>query len=85
MAIGRHSIPEITFNGKKLDELINHCKKVVITKEINNIDVIELQAIGEIETPSIDTNFIYLTLVDFETGKKLDKKYRLIEVVENDI
>lgn len=84
MAIARHSIPEITFNGNKLDELITHCRKVVITKEINNIDVIELEAIGEIETPSIDTNFIYLTIVDFETGKKSTKKYRLIEVVEND-
>jgi hypothetical protein len=77
MDVVESKIPKIVLNGEPLDELIKrHCRKLTITKEVGNCDVINIELAGMIDlVETVSTPFIYINLKG--------KKYQLVEVIED--
>ena len=72
----KNKIPEILLNGESLIPLIRKCTKITIIKELDCIDVVELELHGKVEIKEdIGTKFVYI--------EQDGKKYRLLEIIKD--
>jgi hypothetical protein len=68
-------LPEIKFNGKALNDIVDISHRVEIVKEYGMMDTAIISIQGILDMKSIDIDLVYLKI-----GKK---KYRLLDVTED--
>lgn len=79
---GYNAVPNITLNGKSIDDILKRSSKVSIIKQVGHVDKVEIECYGVVDV-DVDTNRILLSIIDRHTGSAYDKKYVLL-AEEND-
>ena len=69
MGTANFNLPKISLNGKELPIKDLYCRKIEITKEVGNIDVINMELIGHVEIEPINAECIYLKVYDPPANK----------------
>jgi hypothetical protein len=69
----KYNIPDIKLNGKYIDLKNMSCRKIVITKEVNECDSVKIELLGNVEeiNPTTDIHFVEIIVLDHFNKKKI--------------
>lgn len=74
MHIVNPNLPKISLNGKELPIKDMCCRKIEITKHVDDIDVVNMELIGHVEIEPINVPKVTIKVYDIQQNKYITFK-----------